>query len=106
MVAVRRSNPLLALRFRYTVTDPRRTQRITGPFARLFTNAKDRIAFSKTEESREIDQLIDSLPEPPVGPQRPRNRPSKAGRVDRSPASTASGSPGAMVFEYGDIAAP
>jgi putative peptide zinc metalloprotease protein len=34
---VRRSNPLLGLRFRYTVTDPRRTQRITRPFARLFS---------------------------------------------------------------------
>ncbi|MGW1345715.1 hypothetical protein ACWCOV_32015 [Kribbella sp. NPDC002412] len=33
---VRRSNPLLGLRFRYTVTDPRRTERITRPFARLF----------------------------------------------------------------------
>jgi putative peptide zinc metalloprotease protein len=32
-----RSNPLLALRFRYTVTEPRRTQRITRPFARLFS---------------------------------------------------------------------
>jgi hypothetical protein len=41
-----------------------------GPFARLFPNAKDRVAFAKTKESREIDQLIDSLPEPPVGPQR------------------------------------
>jgi putative peptide zinc metalloprotease protein len=33
---VRRSNPLLALRFRYVVTDKRRTERITRPFARLF----------------------------------------------------------------------
>ncbi|TCO42478.1 putative peptide zinc metalloprotease protein [Kribbella antiqua] len=33
---VRRANPLLRLRFRYTVTDPRRTERITRPFARLF----------------------------------------------------------------------
>ena len=41
-----------------------------GPFARLFPAAKDRVAFAKTEESREIDRLIDSLPEPPVGPQR------------------------------------
>src|SRR5438093_32244 len=41
-----------------------------GPFARLFPSAKDRVAFAKTEESREIDRLIDSLPEPPVGPQR------------------------------------
>ena len=41
-----------------------------GPFARLFPNAKDRTAFAKTKESRQIDQLIDSLPEPAVGPQR------------------------------------
>ena len=41
-----------------------------GPFARLFPNAKDRVAFAKTKESRQIDRLIDSLPEPPVGPQR------------------------------------
>lgn len=41
-----------------------------GPFARLFPSAKDRVAFAKMEESRHIDRLIDSLPEPPVGPQR------------------------------------
>src|SRR5215472_19256075 len=41
-----------------------------GPFARLFPNAKDRTAFAKTKESRQIDDLIDSLPEPAVGPQR------------------------------------
>jgi hypothetical protein len=41
-----------------------------GPCARLFPSAKDRVAFSKLEESGHIDQLIDSLPEPPVGPQR------------------------------------
>jgi hypothetical protein len=41
-----------------------------GPFARLFPNAKDRAAFSKTKESQEIGDLIDSLPEPPVRPQR------------------------------------
>src|SRR5205823_11781057 len=41
-----------------------------GPFARLFPTAKDRVAFAKSEESRQIDQLIDGLPEPPVGPQR------------------------------------
>lgn len=41
-----------------------------GPFARLFASAKDRVAFAKTAESRQIDRLIDSLPEPPVGPQR------------------------------------
>ncbi len=32
-----------------------------GPFARLFRNAKDRVAFAKTKESRQIDRLIDSL---------------------------------------------
>jgi predicted HicB family RNase H-like nuclease len=41
-----------------------------GPFARLFSSAKDRVAFAKTKESRQIDELIDSLPEPAVGPQR------------------------------------
>jgi predicted HicB family RNase H-like nuclease len=41
-----------------------------GPFGRLFPNAKDRVAFAKTNESRQIDDLIDSLPEPAVGPQR------------------------------------
>ncbi|ANH37317.1 hypothetical protein I601_0874 [Nocardioides dokdonensis FR1436] len=33
---LRRSNPLLALRLKVTVTDPERTRRITAPFARLF----------------------------------------------------------------------
>ncbi|MCW2819919.1 MAG: hypothetical protein JWR42_2706 [Marmoricola sp.] len=33
---VRRSNPLLALRFKYAVTDPERTRRLTAPFALLF----------------------------------------------------------------------
>jgi predicted HicB family RNase H-like nuclease len=41
-----------------------------GPFARLFPGVRDRAAFAKTEESRELDQLIDGLPEPSVGPQR------------------------------------
>src|SRR5258708_401702 len=41
-----------------------------GPFARLFPSAKDRVGFAKTEESRQIDAKIDSLPEPPVGAQR------------------------------------
>ncbi len=41
-----------------------------GPFVRLFPNAKDRVAFAKTKESRQIDRLIDSLPDPPIGPQR------------------------------------
>ena len=41
-----------------------------GPFVRLFPNAKDRAAFAKTKESRQIDRLIDSLPDPPIGPQR------------------------------------
>src|SRR6185312_8854308 len=34
--AVRKANPLLALRFRWVVSDPERTRRITAPFARLF----------------------------------------------------------------------
>ncbi|KRF22156.1 hypothetical protein [Phycicoccus sp. Soil802] len=33
---VRRSNPLLALRFKYVVSDPESTRRITAPFALLF----------------------------------------------------------------------
>jgi putative peptide zinc metalloprotease protein len=33
---VRRSNPLLALRFKYVVSDPEATRRITAPFAMLF----------------------------------------------------------------------
>ncbi|KQQ90942.1 hypothetical protein ASF64_02055 [Arthrobacter sp. Leaf137] len=33
---VRKSNPLLGLRFRYIVSDPGRTRRITAPFAALF----------------------------------------------------------------------
>ena len=33
---VRRSNPLLALRFKYVVSDPEATRRITAPFAWLF----------------------------------------------------------------------
>ena len=41
-----------------------------GPFVRLFPTARDRAAFAKTDESREIDRLIDALPEPAVGPQR------------------------------------
>ena len=41
-----------------------------GPFARLFPNVKDRAAFAKTKESRQVDRLIDSLPEPPSGPQK------------------------------------
>jgi HicB family len=41
-----------------------------GPFVRLFPTAKDRAAFAKTKESRQIDRLIDILPEPPVSPQR------------------------------------
>ncbi len=41
-----------------------------GLFARLMPAPEDRVAFAKTKESRQIDQLIDSLPEPPVAPQR------------------------------------
>lgn len=41
-----------------------------GPYSRLFPSAKDRIAFAQTQASRRIDELIDSLPEPPVGAQR------------------------------------
>src|SRR5688500_10909805 len=41
-----------------------------GPFVRLFPQSKDRLDFAKTEESRRIDELIDTLPDPPVGAQR------------------------------------
>jgi predicted HicB family RNase H-like nuclease len=41
-----------------------------GPFTRLFPTAKDRLAFAKTDESRQIDELLDRLPEPAVAPQR------------------------------------
>ena len=34
--AVRKANPLLALRFRVVVSDPGRTRRLTAPFAMLF----------------------------------------------------------------------
>lgn len=34
--AVKKSNPLLGMRFRYSVTDPDRTRKLTAPFARLF----------------------------------------------------------------------
>lgn len=33
---LKKSNPLLGLRFRYAVTDPDKTRRLTAPFARLF----------------------------------------------------------------------
>ncbi len=33
---VRKVDPLLGMRFRYTVTDPERTRRLTAPFAALF----------------------------------------------------------------------
>ncbi len=34
---LKRSNPLLGLRFRYAITDPDRTNRLTAPFALLFS---------------------------------------------------------------------
>src|SRR6476620_8708037 len=33
---VKKSNPLLALRMKYAVSDPEQTRRLTSPFARLF----------------------------------------------------------------------
>ena len=36
---LRRSNPLLALRFRYVVSDPSVTNRVTAPFARSAISA-------------------------------------------------------------------
>jgi HicB family len=41
-----------------------------GPFVRLFPTKSDRAAFARTKERKQIDGLIDSLPDPPVGPQR------------------------------------
>jgi predicted HicB family RNase H-like nuclease len=41
-----------------------------GPFVRLFPTKSDRAAFARTKERKQIDELIDSLPDPPVGPQR------------------------------------
>jgi HicB family len=41
-----------------------------GPFMRLFPTKSDRTAFAGTKERGQIDELIDSLPDPPVGPQR------------------------------------
>jgi hypothetical protein len=41
-----------------------------GPFMRLFPAKSDRAAFAGTKERGQIDELIDSLPDPPVGPQR------------------------------------
>ena len=41
-----------------------------GRFVQLFPSETDRVAFAKTEESRKIDELIDSLPEPDVRPSR------------------------------------
>lgn len=40
-----------------------------GPFVRLFPTTSARAAFAKTAESRRIDELIDSLPEPVDAPQ-------------------------------------
>jgi predicted HicB family RNase H-like nuclease len=41
---------------------------IGGPFTRLFPTAKERVAFAKRPESRQIDELLDHLPEPAVIP--------------------------------------
>ena len=37
-----------------------------GRFVTLFPTKTDRVAFARTAESRQIDELIDSLPEPDV----------------------------------------
>jgi len=37
-----------------------------GRFVKLFPTKTDRVAFARTDESRKIDELIDSLPEPDV----------------------------------------
>jgi hypothetical protein len=42
-----------------------------GTFACLFPSAEDRVAFGRTKVSRQVDRVIDSLPEPPAGRQWP-----------------------------------
>jgi predicted HicB family RNase H-like nuclease len=37
-----------------------------GPFVRLFPTKEDRVAFGKMDESRQIDDLLEDMPEPPV----------------------------------------
>ena len=37
-----------------------------GRFVKLFPTKADRVAFARTAESRTIDELVDSLPEPDV----------------------------------------
>ena len=37
-----------------------------GRFVTLFPTKTERMAFARTEESRKIDEVIDSLPEPDV----------------------------------------
>lgn len=37
-----------------------------GPLSRLFPTKEDREAFQKSPERKQIDELIDSLPDPPV----------------------------------------
>ena len=44
-----------------------------GPFARLFPTKAERVAYGKTKESQQIDDLICSLPEPPVRPGPPED---------------------------------
>ena len=39
-----------------------------GPFGRLFPTEAERIAFGNSREGKQIDDLIGSLPEPPVRP--------------------------------------
>lgn len=55
-----------------------------GAFTRLFPSAKDRIAFAKTEQSRHIDRLLDSLPEPAVGQPRRGFSGQFNGRIPKS----------------------
>jgi len=41
-----------------------------GRFAQLFSTKTDRMAFARMEESRKLDELIDSLLEPDIRPSR------------------------------------
>ncbi len=44
-----------------------------GPFSRLFPTKADRLAYGKTPEGKAVDDLIFSLPEPPVRPGPPED---------------------------------
>ena len=55
-----------------------------GRFAQLFPTKTERVAFARMEESRKLDELIDSLPEPDVRPSREEYSGKFVVRVPRS----------------------